>query len=120
MIIHAHRHRPACLFLKLLVLAAGLQMQTGSLLANAWGKPPGHLPADAVKTTAFPLRQANNISIICKGQPLKWIIKQFEKQSGLSFVYSNDDLDINKKYSVVVKKMPWIEALQCIFSPLKR
>src|SRR5882757_7332730 len=63
--------------------------------------------------------QEYHISIVCRDQPLKWILSQFERQSGLSFVYSNDDLDVNRKYSVAVKKMKLNDALYKIFSPLK-
>ncbi|MHA4809648.1 TonB-dependent receptor [Flavitalea flava] len=106
--IHTNRRCPVFLHLKLLLLiAAWITAPPGPLMANNPGK-------------VFPASlQPNTISISCREQPLKWIIRQIEKQSGLSFIYSNDDLDINKKYSVAVKKRTLNEALQAIFSPLK-
>src|SRR5258708_22093933 len=110
MIIHTHGTGHVYRGHKLLLSAVWASLLQAALVAKT--DQPLTVGADLPD-------QQDHISIICKEQPLKWILSQFESQSGLSFVYSNDDLDVNRKYSVAVRKMKVNDALYKIFSPLK-
>lgn len=76
------------------------------LLAGTPGSPP---PRDF---------QKQKVNVICKAKDLKWVITQLEKQTGLLFVYSNDDLNLSQKVSLRIRDTDFDEALQQIFAPL--
>lgn len=63
--------------------------------------------------------QPTRITVSCKDKPLKWVLNQFEKQSGYSFVYSNDELDVNAHCSISIRKLALNDALSELFTPLK-
>ncbi|MBX3254284.1 MAG: TonB-dependent receptor [Chitinophagaceae bacterium] len=62
--------------------------------------------------------QSKRVSIVCKHRELRWVIKQLEEQSGLHFVYSDDDLQPNRSVTLRVRNSKLQEALSAIFQPL--
>jgi len=46
--------------------------------------------------------------------PLSGIFKIIEKQTGYYFVFDNDILDVSRKVSIHIKKMPWKDALSYV------
>jgi TonB-linked SusC/RagA family outer membrane protein len=65
-----------------------------------------------------PVHQNTRISLVCKDKDLKWIIASLEKKTGLLFVYSNDELNLNARVSCKIKDAALQDALQQIFEPL--
>ncbi len=62
--------------------------------------------------------QNTRISLVCKDKDLKWVIASLEKKTGLLFVYSNDELNLNARVSCKIKDAALQDALQQIFDPL--
>lgn len=65
------------------------------------------------------ISQNTKISLVCKDKDLKWVIASLEKKTGLLFVYSNDELNLNARVSCKVKELALQDALQQIFDPLQ-
>ncbi len=45
-------------------------------------------------------------------------ISLIERQSGLGFIYMNNEIDVNKRFSITVKDQPVTEVVERIFGPL--
>jgi TonB-linked SusC/RagA family outer membrane protein len=82
-------------------------------------------PLQAQVAYAAPIRKinitqakTNKITIQARNEKLGIVFDMIEKQSGLVFVYSNDEINIRQKISLSVKDKTVAEALSELLSPL--
>lgn len=76
----------------------------------------GH--AGTLEHSTSPGFQNKKVNVVCKFKELRWVIKQLEEQSDLHFVYSDDELQPERKVSVRIKNAKFEEALEKVFAPL--
>ncbi|MBC7849526.1 MAG: TonB-dependent receptor [Chitinophagaceae bacterium] len=86
-----------------------LQAQLGYAKTSTASAVSNQLPSEQGK---------DNVTLNVRNERLASVLEKIEKQTGLIFVYANDEIDVNQRVSVNVTNKPIVEVAKILLTPL--